>query len=375
MKICIFHPHLNNFGGGELVALNIAKALSKKHDVEILSSFKVNKQYLEKFFSFDLSGIDIKVSKLGSWIHKLPSLHSYKDSLEFRFLNYLNEYDLVIDTFTNGWFTYKLKCKTICYVHFPYFEQRKKGWKSITNPILIDAEHAFKYDKIVCNSKFTQKYLQKLINKQVDVIYPPVETSKIKKLKKENIVVTVGRFSEDKKHEIMIEAFKKLNIGSFQFHLIGSFQENNLLYSADYLKKLKRMAAGHKIFFHTNMEHNKVLEFLSKSKIYWHARGYDETNPSQYENFGITTVEAMAAGCVPVVINKGAQPEIVQHNKNGLVWATSAELIKYTIELIKNSEKMGKLSKEAIKSSKKYSKEKFEREVIELVNNVYLNSH
>jgi len=93
---------------------------------------------------------------------------------------------------------------------------------------------------------------------------------------------------------------------------------------------LKKISEGYDIEFHVNMPHKEVLSFLEESKIYWHARGYGETDPNEYENFGITTVEAMAAGCIPLVINLGAQPEIVQHKRTGYVWNNVEELVHYT---------------------------------------------
>ena len=56
----------------------------------------------------------------------------------------------------------------------------------------------------------------------------------------------------------------------------------------------------------------------------WQASGCSENHkpePEKFEHFGISIVEAMAAECVPVVIAKGGQPEIVQHGKNGLLWS------------------------------------------------------
>jgi len=41
----------------------------------------------------------------------------------------------------------------------------------------------------------------------------------------------------------------------------------------------------------------------------------------------------MAAGCVPVVIRKGGQPEIVEHGSSGYLWDTLDELAAYTREL------------------------------------------
>ncbi|MBU4190339.1 MAG: glycosyltransferase, partial [Candidatus Thermoplasmatota archaeon] len=54
----------------------------------------------------------------------------------------------------------------------------------------------------------------------------------------------------------------------------------------------------------------------------------EEKEPEKVEHFGITTVEAAAAGCVPVVIRKGGQPEIVKEGINGLLWEKEEELIE-----------------------------------------------
>jgi hypothetical protein len=55
----------------------------------------------------------------------------------------------------------------------------------------------------------------------------------------------------------------------------------------------------------------------------WHATGYGfdaEQYPAKQEHFGMTTVEAMSAGAVPVVLNTGGQREIVTHGDDGFLW-------------------------------------------------------
>ena len=52
-KIAIFHPQLNNFGGGETVALIVASILSKQNMVEIFTSYAVDKKNLETFFDLN----------------------------------------------------------------------------------------------------------------------------------------------------------------------------------------------------------------------------------------------------------------------------------------------------------------------------------
>jgi len=46
------------------------------------------------------------------------------------------------------------------------------------------------------------------------------------------------------------------------------------------------------------------------------------------EHFGITTAEAMSAGCVPMVINAGGQPEILGDSGGGYLWGTPEQLIE-----------------------------------------------
>src|SRR5260370_621248 len=80
-------------------------------------------------------------------------------------------------------------------------------------------------------------------------------------------------------------------------------------------------------------------ELNGQSAIYWHAAGLgndDAAHPEQTEHFGITTVEAMAAGCVPVVINKAGQRETVEHGVSGFLWDTPDELQRYTARLIED---------------------------------------
>ena len=113
-----------------------------------------------------------------------------------------------------------------------------------------------------------------------------------------------------------------------------------------------------------NLPVEKIRNYYGKSRVYWHATGFgeDETkNPEKMEHFGISTVEASAAGCVPVVIAKGGQKEIVIDGKNGLLWQTKSQLYEKTLEVLKNQEKREYLSQNAVKNSKRFSQEIFQK--------------
>ena len=331
MKIAIYHPNLHFMGGGETVCLTIASELQSKHDVTIFSTKKTNRKQMELFFDLNLKKIQFKT--FGKLITQMPFLNSFKQSLYLKSLMpKLDKFDVVIDTCSNGLFYKQLKSKTICYVHFPNYTKRKKGIKSLLNFLLIKEQKMFTYDKILCNSKFTTKQVQKLTDNKIEVLYPPVQIEKIKQKKKKNVICSIGRFSPEKKFEPLIDAFIRGQFKDFELHLIGAYREEA---DKEYYAKLKQLAKGHKIIFHKNINHDKVLRFLETTKIYWHARGFGEIDPVEYENFGITTVEAMAAGCIPIVIKLGAQPEIIKDGVNGYTWETIEELIEKTKNVIK----------------------------------------
>lgn len=340
MRIGIYHPDLDLFGGGEAVAVAIAEALGDTHDVEILCARYVSKDELSKFFDVNLG--KVKVVQLSDWMLHISLPRTLRPSITTR-RSYLalEEYDLVIDTCTNGLFDRKLKPKTVCYIHYPNFFAKKRGFKKIINPFMISKDRAFCYDKIFCNSGFTKSMLSAMTDKDVEILYPPVRTDKIRPKKKQKRIVSIGRFTPDKKHEVMIDAFCELQKShpDYSLHLIGSFRKDSEFYSAEYLQKLRKMARGAAVDFHLNLPHPQCLRFLEESEIYWHARGYGESDPAEYENFGITTVEAMAAGCIPIVINLGAQPEIVQDGKTGYCWNNPDELISFTKMALKQDQK------------------------------------
>ncbi|MBU4449927.1 MAG: glycosyltransferase, partial [Actinobacteria bacterium] len=120
----------------------------------------------------------------------------------------------------------------------------------------------------------------------------------------------------------------------------------------------------------TNIDWDKLVELFSRSLIFWHASGMGEDesrHPEKFEHFGITTVEAMASGCIPVVINKGGQTEIIQNGYNGFLFESWAELKEITLKICSGNTDFNSIKENAAKSSKKFSSVNFERELLDLI--------
>jgi glycosyltransferase involved in cell wall biosynthesis len=223
------------------------------------------------------------------------------------------------------------------------------------------------YDLIMANSKYTQEWIKKLWNKESLILYPPIDTHEFSPGSKSNIILSVGRFfkgSHNKKQVDMIRAFKKMcdnGLQGWEYHLVGGTHKEPK--HQKYLEEVIRESKDYPIFVHPDSSFEELKELYAQSKIYWHASGFGEDgqkSPERFEHFGITTVEAMSAGCVPVVIGKAGQIEIVESGKNGFLWNSLEELQSYTFQLIQDENLRKKLSEKAIERSNIYSREKFE---------------
>ena len=72
---------------------------------------------------------------------------------------------------------------------------------------------------------------------------------------------------------------------------------------------------------HADASGAELRDLYGRASIFWHAAGLGEDperHPDRYEHFGITTVEAMSAGAVPVVIDAAGQAEIVEQGPQRL---------------------------------------------------------
>lgn len=354
MNIAIYSPYLDTASGGEKYMLTIAECLSRREKVDVLLDARLEKiggselrEKNEKWHGLDLSKVEFIPGAVGEGVGVLEKL------LFFR------RYDWLFYNSDGSFFLSSAK-KNI--LHFQLPVDIQKG--------LISSIKLMSWKGAIYNSKFTQEYISRQYNLPGWVVYPPVDIEKLKVGKKKKQILNVGRFvkyQNPKKQDVMVEAFKELvktyELSDWSLHLAGGLMEGN----EDYLEGLKKMAGTEKIFFYPNISHSELVKLYSESVIYWHAMGFGESDPKRDEHFGISTVEAMASGCVPVVINKGGQIEIVGAGESGLLWGTIEELIGLTKKLIDDPEKQKKLSLNATLRAKEFSKDKFVKKVEELV--------
>lgn len=354
MKIGIYDPYLDDLGGGERYMMSIASNLSKIHDVKVFWNNKKDLENIRDRFQIDLS----KVNLVNNIFSK-----------DFSFLGKLREsrkYDAII-FLSDGSIPILFSKKLFIHIQQP-----------ITNKHInhIDKIKLKRITKIFCNSQFTKKYIDKVYKINCEVLYPPVTINGAREVK-QNIILHVGRFrilnvrNEDyKKQHFMINAFKEMvdeGFKGWEFLLAVSLPDVN---DPTFLE-MKKSAEGYPIKFLINSTNDQLWKEGGRAKIYWHASGFGEDldkNPHFAEHFGISTVEAMGSGVVPVVINAGGQKEIVENEGNGFLWNTKDELKEITLKLSNNSSLLNKLSNKAFEDSKRYDEKNFNDNVFKIIN-------
>ncbi|MBI3342485.1 glycosyltransferase family 4 protein [Candidatus Curtissbacteria bacterium] len=349
MKFGFYSPYLDTFGGGERYMLTLASHLSQKHIVDIFWDDPKIKAPIARFLKIDLTKTNfVKNIFKEKGLKKMFSTFGYN-------CNFVLSDGSVPTTFAS---------KNILHFQVPFIFEN------------IDFRTKLKlrkYKYIVCNSNFTKTFIDASFHVNSLVIYPPVDIKSIKSVgEKQKTILSVGRFSphqlHPKKQEVLIEVFKELSkkAPGWKLVLAGQAKKND----EKYLKALKKSTRGYAIRVMENIKVDKLHELYSQSSIYWHATGFGEDerkNPERMEHFGISTVEASAAGAVPVVIGMGGQKEIVTDGKNGILWTTKAQLFENTLNLISDQSTMLRLSKAAILNSKRFSQEEFLRRYEEIV--------
>jgi glycosyltransferase involved in cell wall biosynthesis len=233
------------------------------------------------------------------------------------------------------------------------------------------------YNKIITISQYSKKWVKRLWDRQSTVLYPPVDIDSFKSGMKEKIILSVGRFfpeHHNKKQLEMAEIFKKMlkrypvEMKDYTLYLVGGVDRRPD--HLRYVEKIREVAKNYPIKVITNIKWALLVELFARSRIFWHASGMGEdekVNPEKFEHFGITTVEAMAAGCIPAVINKGGQKEIIDDGHNGFLFESCEELENITIGIIRGEVDTKNIGKNAAQDCRRFSNLNFKKGLLSII--------
>ena len=231
------------------------------------------------------------------------------------------------------------------------------------------------YDAVVSNSAFTQEWVRRRWGAESAVLFPPVSLRS--PAPKERVVLSVGRFfptgqGHSKKQLEMVVAFRALVDGGlrdWELHLVGGCSDGG----RGYLASVEAAAAGYPVVLHVNARGTELEQLTARASVYWHLAGLGEDperDPDRLEHFGISTVEAMSAGAVPVVLAAGGLVETVRDGVDGFHVRDVAELVARTRDLTSDPARLAALSVSAAARARDFSVEAFGRRLDEVVDSL-----
>ncbi|HUW22056.1 MAG TPA: glycosyltransferase family 4 protein [Candidatus Bathyarchaeia archaeon] len=342
MKAVLFDPYLDTLGGGERYFLTLASYLTDMNwQVDILWPDMNTIKKAQQIFAIDTERV------------KILDINPNEIKL-LKKIEIMRKYDLSF-FISDGSIPFLFAKKNFLHFQVPFHNIRRNKLAELIK---------FKFiNEIISNSYFTKLFIDKQYSIKSQVIYPPVTVDKLSPGKKSNIILSVGRFTDllhNKRQDVLINIFIRLIASrkdSWKLVLAGNDKEGK-----KFVENLKKASLGYPIEVLTNVSFTQISELYRRAKIFWSATGYgiDEgKSPEQVEHFGITTVEAMAAGCVPIVVGKGGQKEIIDSGRNGFLWNNIDEAQTFTRQLIEDEILWQKLSQNAVYESQKFSKDRF----------------
>jgi glycosyltransferase involved in cell wall biosynthesis len=359
-KIVIVHDWLTGFRGGERVLEAICELYPDAPIYTLIHKKGSTSPLLES------------KTIVTSWLNKIPKIHeNYRFFLPLmplavKSLKIPNDTKIVISSshcvakgigIPDG-------CKHVSYVHSPmryiydqfdnYFGKSNFLIK-LTVHLIRPFLHTWDYisnnqiDLLIANSTFVQRRIKLFYNRESIVIHPFVDLKdfeylKNKEIGKENFFVMVTAFAPNKKVDLAIKVFNKLDqelriIGS------GSTTETNSLLSL----------AKPNIKFLGNLPRKEVIDILSKAKAL--------IFPG-VEDFGIVPLESLAS-TTPVIAYKGGGVLDTLNEECAIFFEepTEKDLSIAVGKFSKNSFKKSYLQERTSRFSKEIFKTKFEIEI------------
>lgn len=244
-----------------------------------------------------------------------------------------SDYELVISISGNGeakGIRTRMGTTHVCYCHTPtHFYWRhydeyvrhpgfgaldplaRLGLRLLVGPLRRwDHYAAQRPDYFIANSSHIQSDIKQYYDRDSVVIHPPVDVSRFNPdipLNKRSGFITVGRQTPYKRTDIIVAACTKLGL---PLTVIGNGPEHERL----------QQLAGPTVTFLRHPNDTVVAEHLNTAKAFLFAA---------HEDFGVTPVEAMAAGTPVIAYKAGGALDYVVGGKTGTFFTpqTTAALI------------------------------------------------
>ncbi|GJD11052.1 GDP-Man:Man(3)GlcNAc(2)-PP-Dol alpha-1,2-mannosyltransferase [Galdieria sulphuraria] len=249
-------------------------------------------------------------------------------------------------------------CYVVCYVHYPtvskdmlqVVRQRQVKYNNrtfIAKSYLATQCKLFYYrvlmflyfltgkcaDVVMVNSSWTKQHISVMWKPEyLQIVYPPCSVKTLLDFclsgRKRHWIVSLSQFREEKNHILQLFIIQKLvqqheekDLQDFCLVMMGSTRNEQ---DVERVSQLQKLAGDLNIASYVrwviNASHEQIYNYLSKAAIALHTM--------RDEHFGISVVEFMAAGVIPIAHRSGGvAKDIITHEQNGYLASNLEEYV------------------------------------------------
>ena len=340
-------------GGLNVYVQQVSKQLSNKNNVTVVTAEKAENFKTDNldFYSLDLFEPGLSVDD------KEIHLQEFKIKIEENFE--LEKFDIIhAHYWLSGLVAKQIsEEKNIPYVFSShslgiflegYNKERVDCEKMVmTSSNFVTASSHYEHVLISENYKIDENKIKKITPGLDRKIFTPDLN-----LPRENIFLSIGRIQEQKKQLETIKFlnnFKKVDSNFLCYFIGGPSGKSGDDYLAELEESVKEFNLESHVEFLGNLPQTKIKDFMNKSKLLIHT--------SQYETFGLVSIEANSMGVPILSINTGSLIEIIENNKNGYFAEEfmDNDANNFVKDLLNDDDYFNNVMNQCIQKSKKYN--------------------
>jgi alpha-1,3-mannosyltransferase len=304
---------LPSIGGIENVMHGLGKALiQKEHTVDVVTLDSI-------FNTGDIAESTSCIDGLN--VYRLPYFGSKRYPIAPGVLKFISDYDIIhihaIDFFVDYLSLMRpIHHKPIIVnthggiFHTPWLRPLKKAYFQSITQLSLRA-----VDEVICVSQQDYSLFSSIVSEtKLHVIGNGVNIEPFLKIDKKiepGLLLGIGRVVKHKSIEKLIHLLAKLEIyfPNIKLVWIGGDPEGLI----PQLKILAReLGVASKVEFKGHVSDAEISLLMSQAHLF--------VSASAYEGFGLSTIEAMSSGTVPVVTPVGIHPEVIQEGETGFLY-------------------------------------------------------
>lgn len=305
MRVAVLHDHLSFIGGGERVAMALASGFDADLYVTDLDPTLPMRAGMP-----GIRAVEIAKAPQTPLIRQDRQARAFRDAL-------IPDHDVYI--LSGNWSVFgapRLR-PNLWYCHTPvrvFYDMRDSFLASLP-PVRRWAARRWierrrpRYEAavaaaqtVIANSRNVAGRIERFLHRSAEVVYPPVDTARYRFEHIGDTWLAVSRLSHEKRVDLLVDAFRK--IPQERVVVVGGAQVG-----VDLDRFIRSLDAPPNVEFLGEIPEQKLLD------LYATCRGLVAV--SKDEDFGLTPVEAMAAGKAVIAVEEGGYRETVVPEETG----------------------------------------------------------